>query len=103
MTVYVDIDETICFHANSDASTERDYEKATPIPSNIQKINHLHAQGHKIIYWTARGSLTGINWFSLTKRQLKKWGAHYDELKVDKPYYDLFICDKAVNSNDYVS
>lgn len=99
MNIFVDIDETICSHPHGDPYTERDYTKAGPINENINKINTLYKKGHKITYWTAGGSLTNINWRALTNQQLREWGALHHELRVDKPYYHLFICDKAINSD----
>lgn len=89
--IYVDIDETIC-----KTSLDRNYVNSTPIPENIEKINKLYDEGNTIVYWTARGSRKQINWYDLTKHQLDTWGAKYNELRVDKPYYDLFIDDKTV-------
>ena len=57
--------------------------------------------GYTIVYWTARGSSSGKDYSKITKRQLKQWKAKYTELKLDKPMYDLFICDKAINSIDF--
>ena len=94
--IYVDIDETICFYPE-----ERRYELAVPDMENISKINKLFDDGNKVVYWTARGSTTGIDWFELTSKQLEQWGVRYSELKLGKPYYDIFICDKAFNSEDY--
>lgn len=96
MIIYVDIDETICVTSN-----DRDYSKSIPIKKNIEKINNLYNQGNKIIYWTARGTGTGIDWTEITKKQLKEWNVLYHELNFKKPIYDLFICDKAVNSIEY--
>ena len=90
MTIYVDIDETICFYEG-----RRDYNLAKPNFKNIEKINRLYDEGNEITYWTARGSITGINWYDVTAKQLKEWGAKYDMLSVGhKPAYDLLICDK---------
>jgi len=90
MKIYVDIDETICFYGS-----EREYPNAVPSKENIAKINKLYDEGHEITYWTARGTVTGINWFNLTKEQLTKWGCKWHNLIVgEKPYYDLLICDK---------
>ena len=76
--IYVDIDETICFYKD-----------------NIKKINNLYNEGHSITYWTARGSVTKIDWYETTKNQLKIWGCKYHNLSVgEKPPYDLLICDK---------
>ena len=96
MIVYVDIDETIC-----DYEGEREYPLAKPIAENIKIINDLYERGHEIVYWTARGSQTGIDWAELTVEQLKKWGAKYTKVKLKKPHYDVFICDKAINSETF--
>jgi hypothetical protein len=88
--IYVDIDETIC----ETPDKPRVYSNAKPILENIEKINKLYDEGNTIVYWTARGSRTNINWYDLTKSQLDEWGAKHHELRVDKPYYDLFIDDK---------
>lgn len=89
--IYVDIDETICTTPKS-----RDYQDAEPIYKNIEKINKLYDDGNTIVYWTARGSRKQINWYELTKSQLDSWGVKYHEVRVDKPYYDLFIDDKTL-------
>ena len=86
----VDIDETISFYPE-----ERQYDKAEPIIENIAKINQLAEEGWYVTYWTARGSVTGIDWYDLTETQLKKWGCKWHSLSVgNKPAYDLLICDK---------
>jgi histidinol phosphatase-like enzyme len=90
--IYVDIDETICETPNY----PRVYSNAIPIKKNIEKINKLYDEGHTIVYWTARGSRTRENWYELTKMQLDNWGVRYHELRIDKPYYDLFIDDKNI-------
>ena len=90
MKIYVDIDETICFYEG-----ERHYPDAIPNMENIEKINKLYEEGHHIKYWTARGSVTGIDWLETTTNQLKDWGCKHHELSVgEKPDYDLLICDK---------
>lgn len=89
MIYRVDIDETICI-----SPKDRDYTKAIPIPENIAKINKLYDGGHTIIYWTARGSRTKIDWTDVTVRQLADWGVKYHDVKLDKPYYDFFIDDR---------
>jgi len=95
MRYIVDIDGTIC------NNTDGEYEKAVPLEANIEKINRLYDEGNKIIYWTARGGTTGIDWTDLTTNQLKEWGARYTELRMRKPHYDLFICDKAIDSRRF--
>jgi hypothetical protein len=93
----VDIDETICFYPNKySLKDSKDYLKAIPNYENINKINSLYDLGNTIIYWTARGSRSGKNWYDLTKQQLINWGAKFNDLKCDKPYYDLFIEDRSI-------
>jgi len=96
MIIYVDIDETICCTPEN-----RDYSNSAPIKENIEKINSLYDKGHTIVYWTARGSVTKIDWSEITKKQFKEWGVKFHELKFGKPNYDLFICDKAINTLDF--
>ena len=97
MKIYVDIDDTICFHDESiPLDGNRDYDDASPSFENIEKINKLYDEGNKIVYWTARGSRSGIDWTEFTTKQLKKWGVKFHELKCDKPYYDIFVEDRSV-------
>lgn len=98
LTVYVDIDETICFYNN-----ERIYENAIPNIENINKINKLYKDGWIVVYWTARGSAQPNNKFrlenirKLTLEQLNEWGAKFHSLEIGdkKPLYDLIIDDRA--------
>ena len=104
MIIFVDIDETICYYDDNklnNCSNVRDYSKAKPYLKRIEKINDLYSQENTIVYWTARGTKTGINWFLLTQEQLNKWECKYHELRMGKPNYDLFIDDKNINSDYY--
>ena len=94
--IYIDIDETICETPNN-----RDYTKSSPIRENIEKANSLYDDGNKIVYWTARGTVTGADWSETTVKQFKEWGVKYHDLKFGKPYYDLFIDDKNMNARDW--
>ena len=96
MIIYVDIDETICYYKG-----ERNYNLAVPYRERIEKINNLYHSGDEIHYWTARGTVTGIDWKEVTEKQLKKWGCKYHSLKLGKPNYDLFIDDKNINSENF--
>ena len=97
MNIYVDIDETICY-VKGDKNTARDYSDALPIEKNIRAINTFYDEGHTIVYWTARGTVTGIDWSELTKQQFEEWGVKYHDIKFGKPNYDIFIDDKSINS-----
>lgn len=90
-----DIDETIC------TSNDLDYEGAKPILERIDFLNDLYKSGNIIKFYTARGSKTGIDWYAFTENQLKSWGVNYHELHVGKPFADIYIDDKAINSEDF--
>lgn len=89
MIIRVDIDDTICEYKG-----KREYNLAIPIQENIDKINRLYDEGNYIIYWTARGTTTGLDWYNLTLKQLKEWECKFHDLKMSKPEYDLLIDDK---------
>ncbi len=93
MIIYIDIDDTICT-----LSGDMKYDTAKPIQSAIDKVNKLYESGHTIVFWTARGTGSGIDWRDLTEFQLNMWGVKYHQLKFGKPIYDLFIDDKPMNS-----
>ena len=96
MIIFIDIDETIC-----DTPQNRDYTLSVPIEENIQKANKLYDEGHTIVYWTARGSVSGRDLTELTNQQIKDWGVKCHEVRLGKPYYDLFIDDKNMNTKDW--
>ena len=98
MIIYVDIDETICT-----SPPDRNYANATPIQERIEHINDLYDAGHTVIYWTARGATTGIDWREVTEKQFEEWGVKYHELHLDKPAYDLFVDDKNIEADVFFS
>jgi len=101
MKYIIDIDGTICKEVLNDDGS-KDYSKQIPQYDRIQKINKLYDEGNEIKYWTARGAVSGLDWSELTKKQLKDWGCKYHKLSVgDKPHYDLWIDDKAINSEEF--
>ena len=98
MNIYVDIDETICV-----SPEDRNYANANPITERIDRINKLYDEGNRIVYWTARGTVSGIDWRNVTMDQFEQWGVKYHQVKFNKPAYDLFIDDKNINSDTYFS
>jgi hypothetical protein len=91
MRVYVDIDDTICYYEGDN----RRYHQAIPNQDSIDKINKLYLEGHEITYWTSRGSVSKIDYYDLTQKQLVDWGCSHHHLSVgEKPPYDLLICDR---------
>jgi hypothetical protein len=100
LTYIVDIDNTICW-TRRNAQGKWDYPNSTPFEERINRINDLYDEGHTIIYWTARGSGSGIDWTELTKQQLDSWGCKYHEVRLGKPSYDIWIDDKAFNDEHF--
>jgi hypothetical protein len=92
----IDIDGTIC------ETSGVQYEFSTPISFAISEVNRLYVEGHYIILFTARGSGSGINYHEVTSRQLQAWGIRYHELVFGKPFADVYIDDKAINSNIWI-
>lgn len=98
--VLVDIDETISTYPG-----KRIYKLAEPIKENIDKINTLYKIGWHVTYWTARGSVSQVDSYEFTIKQLKGWGCKFHELIVGyregpfcwptKPHFDMVIDDKA--------
>ena len=99
MIFIVDIDQTIC--KTPTVGGRQAYELSEPIPSRIETINKLYNSGHTIIYWTARGSGSGINQYTITKNQLESWGVLHHELRMGKPSYDVWVDDKAINDKHF--
>jgi hypothetical protein len=99
MIYMVDIDQTICLTPY--VSGKHMYEHSTPLRHRIEAINRLYDQGHTIIYWTARGSGSGIDWTELTNKQLNDWGCKFHEVRLGKPSYDVWIDDKALSDRQF--
>ena len=97
MIYFVDIDGTIC------SDTKGNYHKAEPLVDKIEAVNKLYDEGNTIIYWTARGMTRAEGnihvayqlCYDLTRQQLSDWGVKFNELRMGKPYYDVFFEDKA--------
>lgn len=94
MNVWVDIDGTIC------DTPGIEYAHAVPIQERIDKFNAMYEAGDLITYWTARGTLSGIDYSALTRAQLQAWGCKYHDVQFHKPVFDLYICDKVKNVTD---
>ena len=63
-----DLDGVLCRHV-------KDYMKAKPFKKRIKIVNDLHDDGHRIIIDTARGAVTGIDWFDKINLKI---GFHYE-------------------------
>jgi len=91
----IDIDETICSKAFPN------YQDAQPYPERIERVNDLYRAGNYIIFNTARGWTSRIDWREVTEKQLKDWGVHYHELHLNKPAGDIYIDDKGIKDSAF--
>ena len=96
MTYVIDIDGVVC------TTYGTDYGAAVPVQYVIDRIALLKQQGHKIIFHTARGTVSNTDWREMTERQFARWGLPYDELHFGKPAGDVYIDDKALNVSDWI-
>jgi hypothetical protein len=94
-TFCFDLDGTLC------TNTDGAYEQAQPHRWAIDRVNALAAAGHRILIYTARGSSTGLDWRELTEGQLDRWGVSFDELSFGKPTADVFVDDRAYQSETW--
>ena len=68
----------------------------------IKKVNELYNKGNKITIYTARGSVSKIDYRELTISQLKRWGVLYHDLNIgEKPNFDILIDDKAKSDTEF--
>ena len=87
-----DLDNTLC------KTHESNYESSTPIVERIELVNKLHDEGHIIIIDTARGSVSGKNWWRFTVEQLNSWGLKFHTLRTGVKFSaDIFVDDKGFN------
>ena len=78
------------------------YDNATPIKHRIDMVNKLYDEGHTIIIETARGCVSGKNYFFYTLEQCKKFGLKFHTLRTGIKYgADLFVDDKGMLDNDF--
>ena len=96
MTYVIDIDGVVC------TTYGTDYGAAVPVQDVIDRIALLKQQGHKIIFHTARGTVSNTDWRKMTEHQFARWGLPYDELHFGKPAGDVYIDDKALNVSDWI-
>ncbi len=73
------------------------YAEAEPYPPGIALVNRLHEAGNRILIYTARGSLTGRDWTTVTQDQLRRWGVRHHELRFGKPAADYYVDDRMIS------
>lgn len=92
--------KTYCFDIDGVIATlteNNDYSKARPRLEMIERINRLHAAGHQIILFTARGSATGIDWRTVTEEQMRRWGVKHHKILFGKPAADFYFDDRMIS------
>ena len=97
--------KTYCFDIDGVIATlvdNLDYTKASPKYEIIDAVNTLYDQGHTIILFTARGSVSGIDWEDVTKDQMEAWGVKYHQLLFGKPAADFYVDDKMISLVDLI-
>ena len=93
-----DLDGTLC---NTEGNN---YSESSPKKDRIQIVNKLYNDGHTIIIDTARGCVSGKNYFFFTMDQLKSWGVKFHTLRTGVKFgADLFIDDKGINDESFFS
>ena len=95
--------EVLCFDIDGVLATlveGNHYQDAKPIPEMIRRVNLAFDAGHHVILFTARGSATGMDWRSITERQLAEWGVKYHELRFGKPAASFYIDDRMMRTSE---
>ena len=96
MVYCFDLDGTLC---NTDGNN---YKDSTPKKERIEIINNLYDEGHTILIDTARGCVSGKNYFFFTMEQLKSWGVKFHTLRTGVKFgADIFIDDKGIKDQRF--
>jgi uncharacterized HAD superfamily protein len=96
--IYCDIDYTITKDKDS-GFNEKSCFTATPNLKMRDILNSYYYKGKAIIYYTSRRwSKREATEYWLQKNEFK-----YHAVVMQKPNYDVFICDKAVNAKDVLA
>jgi hydroxymethylpyrimidine pyrophosphatase-like HAD family hydrolase len=96
MVYCFDLDGTLC---NTDGNN---YKDSTPKKERIEIINNLYDKGHTILIDTARGCVSGKNYFFFTMEQLKSWGVKFHTLRTGVKFgADIFIDDKGIKDQRF--
>jgi CMP-N,N'-diacetyllegionaminic acid synthase len=96
-TFVVDIDGVV-----AQLSPDNDYNLSEPNHPVIDAVNRLYEAGHQIVLFTARGSMTGIDWTDVTKGQMQRWGVKHHELRLGKPAANFYVDDRNLSVYEFV-
>lgn len=96
MVYCFDLDGTLC---NTDGNN---YKDSTPKKERIEIVNALYEDGHTILIDTARGCVSGKNYFFFTMEQLKSWEVKFHTLRTGVKFgADVFIDDKGIQDQRF--
>jgi len=96
MVYCFDLDGTLC---NTDGNN---YANSTPKKERIKIVNTLYEEGHTILIDTARGCVSGKNYFFFTMEQLKSWDVKFHTLRTGVKFgADFFIVDKGISDERF--
>lgn len=95
MQIAIDLDGVVC------PDMHERFREARPRDDIIHYINKLYDMGHVINIWTSRGVIENSEGKALedTISILDAWGLKYSKVSI-KPFYDILVDDKALNSVD---
>jgi hypothetical protein len=96
MVYCFDLDVTLC------TTDGNNYKDSTPKKERIKIVNTLYEDGHTILIDTARGCVSGKNYFFFTLDQLKSWGVKFHTLRTGVKFgADIFIDDKGIKDQRF--
>jgi len=101
LTIAIDIDGTVADPSEVDfyKADEDAYEfmKAKPIKGALESIKKLHADGHRIVFYSSRKTQTR----KATEEWLKKHGFPFHHLEMRKFLAHVYIDDRAINGYNW--
>lgn len=92
--IYVDIDGTLT--EETEGWGNKVYLNRTPKPNVIASINKMYEAGDLVILWSSRFAEDR----DCTIKWLKANEVKYHRLILEKPSFDLYICDRVLNVED---
>jgi len=96
MVYCFDLDGTLC------STDGNNYKDSKPKKDRIEIVNTLYKDGHTILIDTARGCVSGKNYFFFTMEQLKSWGVKFHTLRTGVKFgADIFIDDKGIQDQQF--
>lgn len=96
MVYCFDLDGTLC------STDGNNYKDSKPKKDRIEIVNTLYEDGHTILIDTARGCVSGKNYFFFTMEQLKSWGVKFHTLRTGVKFgADIFIDDKGIQDQQF--